>query len=261
MLTRYRSLPVREEKTCSATAVNSSAWCEPQTHSPAARSRKGEPNEDLKVRESTDKVAPPSGGAGDEALMAAYNAGDARAFDTLYERHKGALYRYFLRQVDRDAANDCFQVLWLKVIDNRHRYRPDAPFKHYLYTLAHNALMDHHRKHRRTVAAVDDPLETSIEDEGTQVAVQMADLPQLVRTSGSDPALVVDGQRLLDALHRLIQNLPLHQREVWLLRQETDLSVEEIAQVTRATAEGVKSRLRYAKDKLKAGMARYAERN
>lgn len=220
-----------------------------------------EPREDLKVTDSTDNAAPPSGGAEDEALFAAYNRGDADAFDTLYARYKGALYRYFLRQVDRDAAHDCYQALWLKVIDNRLRYRPDAPFRHYLYTLAHNVLMDHHRKNRRLLTDVD-LSQTGLSDpDSTQVEVSLADMPGQIHTAGSDPALAVDGQRLLDALHALVRNLPLHQREVWLLRQETDLSLEEIAEVTRATAEGVKSRLRYARDKLKAGMARYAERN
>lgn len=220
-----------------------------------------EAGEDLKVTESTDNAAPSSDGADDEALFTAYNAGDASAFDTLYARYRGALYRYFLRQVDRDAANDCYQVLWLKVIDNRLRYRPDAPFKHYLYTLAHNVLMDHHRKNRRLVSEVDAPRTLLSDTHNPEADVELADLPRQVHSAASDPALVVDGQRLLEALHALVQGLPLHQREVWLLRQETDLSLEEIAQVTRATAEGVKSRLRYARDKLKAGMARYAERN
>lgn len=218
---------------------------------------RGEADEELNVTESIDNLAPPTDGADDEALLAAYNRGDAQAFDTLYARYRGPMYRYFLRQVDREAANDCFQVLWLKVIDHRLRYRPDAPFRHYLYTLAHNVLMDHHRKHRRFVSEIDAPQAEQSDTIDTGIA--MADMPRHIHSNAADPALVVDGQRLLDALHGLVQKLPLHQREVWLLRQETDLSLEEIAQVTRATAEAVKSRLRYAKDRLKAGMARYAE--
>ena len=183
--------------------------------------------------------------------MAAYAAGDAKAFEALYSHHKGALYRYFLRQLDHDAAADCFQTLWLKLIDNRDRYRPDAPFTHYLFTLAHNVLMDHHRKRRATTFSG-----AQLEDAGHE---ELAADP--LRQSEDEPAQLIDRQRLLDRLHGLVGRLPLHQKEAWLLRQETDLSLEEIAQVTQTSLEGVKSRLRYAKDKLKAGMGRYVERN
>lgn len=185
----------------------------------------------------------------DHALMSAYAAGDPRAFEMLYSRHKGALYRYFLRQLDADRAGDCFQTLWLKLIDNRHRYRPDAPFTHYLFTLAHNVLMDHYRKTRWTAPAPNPSTDPSAEDLSPEPGTDISEAPDRL----------VDRQRLLDRLHGLVARLPVHQRNVWLLRQESDLSLEEIAALTQTSAEGVKSRLRYAKDKLKAGMARYAE--
>ena len=58
--------------------------------------------------------------------MSAYAEGDASAFDVLYERHKGPLYRYFARQLSESEANDCFQALWEKLIGNRDRYRADV---------------------------------------------------------------------------------------------------------------------------------------
>jgi len=174
--------------------------------------------------------------------MTAYAEGDAEAFDMLYDRHKGALYRYFTRQLTQSEAHDCFQTLWLKIIDNRSRYQPSAPFSHFLFSLAHNVLMDHHRKAmRRRVDDTTDPIDLS------------DDTP--------DPAAAVEREQIRARLHQQISDLPTHQREVWLLRQETALSTAEIAHVTGTSEEGVKSRLRYARDKLKSGMARYAERN
>ncbi len=174
----------------------------------------------------------------DEALMTAYAAGDPVAFDLLYERHKGPLYRYFTRQLPESEAHDCFQVLWEKLIGNRNRYRPDSPFRSYLFTIAHNVLMDHFRKQGRIGPDSDsDPDDLSHHDTG----------PEAQRERGE----------LVEKLHGLIRALPNHQREAWLLRQETTFSTADIARVTGTSEEGVKSRLRYAREKLKQGMARY----
>ena len=72
-----------------------------------------------------------------------------------------------------------------------------------------------------------------------------------------EPHVISERGELREKLHALILGLPAHQREAWLLRQETSLSTQEIARVTGTSEEGVKSRLRYARDKLKQGMARY----
>jgi RNA polymerase sigma-70 factor (ECF subfamily) len=175
----------------------------------------------------------------DEALMLAYADGDADAFDALYERHKGPAYRYFSRQLPEAEANDCFQQLWEKLIGNRDRYRPESAFRRYLFTIAHNVLMDHFRKLGRIGPESDtEPDELSRGDAGPETAYERSEL--------------------IDRLHRLIRSLPNNQREAWLLRQETSFSTAEIARVTGTSEEGVKSRLRYAREKLKQGMSRYA---
>ena len=176
----------------------------------------------------------------DEALMLAYADGDAAAFDRLYDRHRGALYRYFLRHLPEAEANDCFQNLWEKLIDNRHRYRPDGVFRSYLFTIAHNVLMDHYRRQGRMGEA----LEAEPDD---------------LTSSAPGPEARRERSELREILHRLIRALPVHQRDAWLLRQEGTFSNLEIARVTGTSEEGVKSRLRYARDKLKAGMAPYVE--
>ena len=85
--------------------------------------------------------------ATDEQLMLAYAAGDATAFETLYARHKGGLYRFVLRGIkERGIAEELFQEIWVRVIEARQRYAPQARFSTWLYTIAHNRMVDHWRK-------------------------------------------------------------------------------------------------------------------
>src|SRR5262249_14364686 len=73
-------------------------------------------------------------GTDDGALMIRYAQGDARAFEILYDRHEGALYRYLLRLSHHpETANDLFQEVWSKVVACRERYEVRAQFKTFLY--------------------------------------------------------------------------------------------------------------------------------
>jgi len=184
----------------------------------------------------------------DEALMIAYCAGDAAAFDALYERHKGPLFRYFARQLPAAEANDCFQSVWLKLINARAGYLPSAPLVNYLFTLAHNVLMDHFRASGRLLTTDPEALEALTEASGDS-AGSLDGIDEIQRS------------RLREKLYTLIHKLPFHQREAWLLQQESNLSQQEIAMVTATSEEGVKSRLRYARQKLKAGLKAYVRQN
>ena len=93
--------------------------------------------------------------AGDEQLMLAYQEGGAAAFEELYKRHKGALFRFVLRSVREHAlAEELYQEIWMRVIEARERYHPSArgagqnpaKFSTWLYTIAHNRIVDHWRK-------------------------------------------------------------------------------------------------------------------
>ncbi|MCW8925130.1 MAG: sigma-70 family RNA polymerase sigma factor [Xanthomonadales bacterium] len=166
----------------------------------------------------------------DEQLMRRYARGDAQAFDLLYERHRGPLYRYFLRQVsDTATANDLYQGTWEKIIKARRRYRSNAPFTAWMYRIAHNHLADHYRRLR----PVEELQESSIADTKT----------------GPAQATLDDEQRQL--LHAGIISLPAEQRNTLLLKLETGLKMEDIARVTGVSRETVKSRLRYAVKKLR----------
>lgn len=172
---------------------------------------------------------------GDEALMQAWVAGDAAAFEQLYGRHRTRLYRYFLRQL-RDAAlaDDFFQDTWQKVIAARAEWRPDAPFAAWLYRIAHNRLGDHWRAARLRPQAPDD------------AEARLARLP------GHDtPERMLGEFEQRRQLQLALEALPQEQRDVLLLRLDQELTLEQIGAITGVGRETVKSRLRYAMDKLR----------
>src|SRR5258708_23772064 len=93
----------------------------------------------------------------DEELMLAYRDGNAGAFDTLYARHKGGLFRYVLRGVKlRAVAEELYQEIWIRVIEARERYAPSARFTTWLYTIAHNRLVHHWRQKELTAGSSDE---------------------------------------------------------------------------------------------------------
>jgi RNA polymerase sigma-70 factor (ECF subfamily) len=178
----------------------------------------------------------------DAQLMLAYARGEMRAFETLYARHRGALYRYLTRQArDGEIANDLFQEVWSRIIVNRARYEPRAKFRTFLFTLAHNCFIDHCRRVKAR------PTGMGIED------ADAADLLPAADEWQPDSALARD--ETSRHYRAALAALPAEQRDVYLLHEESDLSLEEIARVTGVGAETAKSRLRYAVAKLKAAMS------
>lgn len=178
-------------------------------------------------------------GPSDEELMLAYARGDAGAFETLYGRHKGPLYRFVLRSVKGPAeAEEIFQDVWMRAIEARARYEPRAKFGTWLYTIAHNRLVDHWRARGLTVV----PLEPD-GDDGPAIDPPAGPAAEPHRRAEARQTVA----RLLDA----IAALPAAQREAFLLHQEGGLAIAEIASATGVPEETAKSRLRYAMTKLR----------
>src|SRR5436309_4877899 len=96
--------------------------------------------------------------ARDEDLMLAYANDDAAAFDTLYARHKGGVYRYILRHCgNAGLADELFQDIWMNAIRVRASYLPTAKFSTWLYTLARNRIVDHWRSSKHVaIVSIDD---------------------------------------------------------------------------------------------------------
>lgn len=172
----------------------------------------------------------------DEELMLAYARGEVRAFEALYTRHRSTLYRFFFRSVSRrDIADELFQDTWNRVINARERYRPDAKFTTWLLQIAHNLLIDGYRRHR--------PEETG---EEAELALNLVENEQEAR-----PDQILSEFQQARQLQSALRALPDDQREAFLMRVETGLSIEEIAEATGVGRETAKSRLRYALEKLR----------
>jgi len=179
-----------------------------------------------------DTAAP----ATDEALMHAWTQGDPAAFPVLYERHRRSLFGFLLRQLgDRSLAEELFQDVWQRVIAAHASWRPDAGFRTWLFRIAHNRLADHWRAARHRPAAPSDAEE------------RLAAL-----ASDASPDVLLDAQEQRSGIDRAMDALPPEQRLVLRLRLEQELSLEEIGRLTGVGRETVKSRLRYAMDKLRA---------
>jgi len=173
-------------------------------------------------------------GASDEVLMLAYRDGDAAAFEALYARFRGPMYRYLLRQCGNKAiAEELFQDVWMRVIRARERYTVKASFSTYVYQIAHNLLIDHYRK---TAGKL--PLSYD-EDPEANEAILVDDGQPAVEVK-------VDCNRQVNELLVAIGELPDAQREAFLLKEESGMSLDEIAEVTGVNRETAKSRLRYA---------------
>jgi len=186
----------------------------------------------------------------DEALMLAYAGGDAGAFDALYARHRGGLYRYVLRHVrERGVADELYQDVWMNVVRVRESYAPTAKFATWLYTLAHNRIVDHWRASGRArLVSVDD-------DRDDAPAAAIESLPG-ARTE--EPEIRAASSEVGERIAAALSALPGEQRDAFLLQYEGGLSLAEIAAITGAGEETVKSRLRYASAKLRAALKDFA---
>ena len=182
--------------------------------------------------------------AGDEALMLAYAAGDAGAFDRLYARHRGGVYRYLVRHLgNAGVAEELFQDVWMNAIKARASYVPTAKFATWLYTLAHHRLVDHWRS--RGSVRID-----SLDDEGDGETGALVDAIPGSRVD--EPETRVASSAARERIDAALRALPPAQRDAFLLHIESQMSLAEIASLTGVGEETVKSRVRYAYAKLRS---------
>ncbi|MFT4766404.1 MAG: RNA polymerase sigma-70 factor (ECF subfamily) [Oleispira sp.] len=170
----------------------------------------------------------------DESLMLSYGKGDGESFDVLYHRHKNALYRYFVRQVsNQDLAHDLYQECWSKIIKASSTYTQQSKWTTWAYRIAHNLVIDHYR------------------------GLKPVEAEQDVETHSQDPGLAHDRDVLAKQLKHCMGNLPAVQLEVFILSQETDLTLKMISDVVCASHEAIKTRLRYARAGLQECLSRF----
>lgn len=186
----------------------------------------------------------------DEALMVGFRDGETRAFDVLVVRHRRGLFNFLLRSVqNRSRAEEMLQEVFLRVVRSKERYEQTAKFTTWVYTIARNLCVDESRraKFRRTVS-LDAPRCGAGGDEGPAMLESVA--ADQVATDDAAAAPQIRGR-----IAHAIDQLPDDQREVFLMRQVSGLSFKEIGEIVGAPENTVKSRMRYALDKLRTELA------
>ncbi len=186
----------------------------------------------------------------DESLMQHYAGGDMQAFDVLYARHEMGVWRYVFRSVRIQAvADDLLQDVWFALARQAPNYQPTAKFKTWLFTLAHNRLVDHFRTHKQH-ESLDGDDETESKDQALNAT--------LAANSGFGPLRRLESKEQALALIEAIEQLPQDQKEAFLMQAEAGLNVQDIASATGVSFETAKSRLRYARSRLRELLREYA---
>lgn len=168
-------------------------------------------------------------------LMHAYVSGSNAAFDRLYARYRGPLYRVLLRLLPRRAlADEVFQDVWLRMVSHRASWRADVPFRAWLLRIARNRAIDTLRQSRPEMM-------------GETAEIWLASAV----ASEPDPEATASRNEAAAQLEAALAMLPGNQREAFLLRAELGLGHDEIGEITGVGAETAKSRLRYAYARLR----------
>lgn len=188
----------------------------------------------------------------DEALMLRYRGGDTRAFEVLLTRHRKPVYNFILRFVLNPAlAEDLLQETFLRVIKGAETYERQAKFTTWLYTIARNLCVDASRrgKHRRA-ASLDAPMDDDPKGRG---------LLEVTADQGAAVDRKVIGKQAGERIQAAVASLVEEQREVFIMRELLDMPFKDIAEVVGCPENTVKSRMRYALEKLRDALEEYRD--
>lgn len=192
------------------------------------------------------------GATSDLELLGRFHTGDHAAFAALLARYQRPVFNFILRSLsERQVAEDLTQEVFLRVIQGAGGFQSQAKFSTWLFTIARNACVDHGRrmKHRKHAS-----LEATATD--SEAAPRLVDrLPH--SQPGTDRSAAAP--RIRERISRALEHLPQEQREVFLLRQVDDLPFAEIAVICGIPENTVKSRMRYALERLQAALADYED--
>lgn len=177
----------------------------------------------------------------DGALFRRFAEGDAAAFDALLRKHGRTVWSFTRRFLGaRGAAEDVYQEVWLRVIKSAASFEGRSRFTTWLYQVTRSVCIDHLRsdRRRRDRIPIDESGERAqdLEDQGPRA---------------SDDA---ERRELVSAIEQAVAALPEEQREVFLLRETTGLTFEEIGRLTGASTNTVKSRMRYALENVRRAL-------
>jgi RNA polymerase sigma-70 factor (ECF subfamily) len=189
----------------------------------------------------------------DEVLMIRFQGGERTAFALLVKRHQSPLFNFALRHLgSATAAEEVVQDAFVRVVRSAAEFKHAARFSTWLYTIARNLCVDEARKrsHRRH-PSLDQP-KRSEEGEGPTLGEQTSDASASVERAAVSAEIRA---RVLEA----IEELPDEQREVFLMREVSSLPFKEIAEIVGVPENTIKSRMRYALERLQAALSEFEE--
>lgn len=184
-------------------------------------------------------------GSEDIEFVKAFQAGDKAVFDTLVLRYQDRVFRTCLRLLgNHEDANDCAQETFVKVYRSLNRFRLEAKFSTWLYTIAVNICKNwltsaEHRRKKKMIY-IDNPIET---EEGS-LRLEIPDTTQL-------PVAELAEKETSAQIQAAISSLPEDFKQIVVLRDIEGLSYEDISKVTGYNLGTVKSKLSRARQKLR----------
>lgn len=171
----------------------------------------------------------------DKELIDSYRDGDVNSFNLLINRHQNQIYSYIMTLVkNKQLADDIFQDTFLKIIQTvkAGKYDDDGRFVPFAMRIAHNLVIDHFRKETRIPM-----VESASEDYNFLDNAPVSDL-------SIEQSMVME--QVYADLHKMIDYLPMDQREVLRMRIYDDMSFKDIAEVTNVSINTALGRMRYA---------------
>ncbi len=182
----------------------------------------------------------------DEQLMSAFSqtrtANKQKAFELLYQRHKGPLFRFMKKSINNEQdCNELFQELWFRVINHKHQFDSKQKFTTWLYTIARRLLIDQFRKMGRQA-------ETEQYHESSEHELSVLNIKQ--------PENEFEAKLMARELNHAINLLPFNQKQIFVMKHESNLTIKEIASIVSQPTERTKSQYRYAAQKVKLAMER-----
>jgi len=170
----------------------------------------------------------------DQQLILLYLDGNEKSFEILLSRHKSRIYTaIYLFVKDQSLAEDIFQEVFIKIINTlrQGRYNHEGKFLQWALRIAHNLCVDYFRRDKRR------PHVSPTEE---------FDIFNVISLSDESPEQTIMRSQSHERVRFLIDQLPMEQREVVILRHYADMSFKEIAQLTRVSINTALGRMRYA---------------
>ncbi len=175
----------------------------------------------------------------DGALVAEYIAGRSRAFDAIVDRYQSRLLNFIYRTVgDRERAEDLVQEVFIRVHRHLTRFDQSRKFSTWVYTIASNLAKNELRNRARNPIMLFQTMTAGWDDD---------ERPLEFEDPLSRPDDLFRRREVRSLVEQTVAQLPLHHREVFVLRELEGRSYEEIAEITHCNLGTVKSRLNRAR--------------